>query len=128
MRKLIKIILVLALIVTIVPSFASATKFATLGEYEDELKKYETNAENNRIAMNQTQAQINQANQNIENIRYLETSAILESEIFSAVKELPIYPDSGSIMIYNDVIYVRFAFIEACCFWYYPLQRPVCCS
>ena len=66
MRKLINFCLIFAIFVAIVPISASAI---TLGEYEAKLYKYQTDAENNRIATNQTQSQINQTNSNIENIK-----------------------------------------------------------
>ena len=66
MRKLLKIAIISIFVFIGFPTMVFGI---TLGEYEAKLRKYETDAENNKIAMNQTQAQIGQTNNNIANIK-----------------------------------------------------------
>jgi hypothetical protein len=49
-------------------------------------------------------------------------------ELADAVRDLPMYPNSGSIAIIDDTIYVRFPFINFCCWEFWPREFPTCCG
>lgn len=66
MKKLLKIVLLSAIVFIILPEVAYGITF---GEYEARLRKAEQDAANNKNALNLTQSQINQANNNIANIK-----------------------------------------------------------
>jgi len=59
--------------------------------------------------------------QNVEHMRFYHTLVGMVSgdkEIIKAMyitRNMPVYPDSGSIVIVDDTIYVRFAYIYECC-------------
>jgi len=48
-------------------------------------------------------------------------------ELAKMLREMPIYPDYGSIAILDGVIYVRFAYIDECCWEFWPYEKPTCC-
>ena len=66
MRKLLSIILILVISISLIPINTNAI---TLGEYEAKLKKYQTDAANNRSAINQKQGEINYNNAEITSIK-----------------------------------------------------------
>ncbi len=66
MKKLLSILLIVAVLISLLPSGAYAI---TLGEYEQKLNKYETDAKNNQNAINRTESEINSANREIDNLK-----------------------------------------------------------
>ena len=61
----------------------------------------------------------------LDNKVYINESAIPIRDI---VTGMPAYPDPGSAVIIGDKIFVRFAYIDACCGEFWPDQRPTCCT
>ena len=77
MRKLVQIVLIIAICLAFIPY---NTKAITLGEYEAVLQKYIDQANANQAAINKTEAQIKETNNEIANIKTEMTNLAAEIE------------------------------------------------
>ena len=48
-------------------------------------------------------------------------------ELMETIRKMPMFPNSGSIAIIDDIIYVRFTYVDRCCWEFFPNQIPTCC-